>query len=264
MVGKRAQSWKEGNMSRMKKIMVTLVLLGVGLSPTTAPANPDVIETGRLLAVLLDSGRVTIGANQSLINDPAKGDKGFTPEVFEQQLIATFKQRTGIDLADLKNAQVPEMARPMLPQLVEESKKTVASYQATINIQGIKYKGLIPATFGTEAAARFQRWSGIYLKQTAPDHLLRNPKNKADEFEAAAFQKFADPSYPRVGEKILSETVENGKTVRILLPLFFGKACLSCHGGPKGERDISGYPKEGGTEGDLGGAISVKLNLKEH
>jgi len=251
-------------MSRMKKMMVTLVLLGVGLSPTTAPANPDVIETGRLLAVLLDSGRVTIGANQSLINDPAKGDKGFTPEVFEQQLIATFKQRTGIDLADLKNAQVPENARPMLLQLVEESKKTVASYQATINIQGIKYKGLIPATFGTEAAARFQRWSGIYLKQTAPDHLLRNPKNKADEFEAAAFQKFADPSYPRVGEKILSETVEDGKTMRILLPLFLGKACLSCHGRPKGERDISGYPKEGGIEGELGGAISVKLKLKEH
>ncbi len=251
-------------MTRLKKIMVTLALLGVGLSPTTAPANPDVIETGRLLAVLLDSGRVTIGANQSLINDAAKGDKGFTPAVFEQQLIATFKQRTGIDLADLQKAQVPEMARPMLAQLVEESKKTVASYQATINIQGIKYKGLIPATFGTEAAARFQRWSGIYLKQTAPDHLLRNPKNKADEFEAAAFQKFADPSYPRVGEKILSEMVEDGKAVRVLLPLFFGKACLSCHGGPKGERDISGYPKEGGTEGELGGAISVKLNLKEH
>lgn len=245
--------------------MVTiLVLLSVGLSSATAPANPDVIETGRLLAVLLDSGRVTIGINQSLINDPTKGDKGFTPEVFEQQLIATFKQRTGIDLADLKNAQVPEMARPMLAQLVEESKKTVASYQATINIEGIRYKGLIPATFGTEAAARFQRWSGIYLKQTAPDHLLRNPKNKADEFEATAFQKFADPSYPRVGEKILSETVENGKAVRVLLPLFFGKACLSCHGGPKGERDISGYPKEGGIEGELGGAISVKLNLKEH
>ncbi|MGH7205242.1 MAG: c-type heme family protein [Nitrospiraceae bacterium] len=51
--------------------------------------------------------------------------------------------------------------------------------------------------------------------------------------------------------------------MRVLLPLFFGKNCLNCHGGPKGERDISGYPKEGGKEGDLGGAISVKLNLKE-
>lgn len=250
-------------MNRRQTMVATLVLLGVGLSPSIVPANPDVIETGRLLAVLLDSGRVTIGANQSLINDPAKGDKGFTPEVFEQQLIATFKQRTGIDLNDLKNAQVPEMARALLAKLVEESKKTVASYQASINIQGVKYKGLIPATFGTEAAARFQRWSGIYLKQTAPDQLLRNPRNKADEFEAAALQKFAAPSYPRIGEKILSETVENGKAVRVLLPLFFGTACLSCHGGPKGERDISGYPKEGGKEGDLGGAISVKLNLKE-
>jgi len=251
-------------MNKVKTLLTTLVLLSIGLSTATASANPDVIETGRLLAVLLDSGRVTIGANQPLINDPTKGDKGFTPEVFEQQLIARFKERTGIDLADLKNAQVPEMARPMLAKLVEESKKTVASYQATINIPGIKYKGLIPATFGTEAAARFQRWSGIYLKQTAPDQLLRNPKNKADEFEAAAFQKFADPSYPRVGEKILSETVEDGKMVRVLLPLFFGKACLNCHGEPKGERDISGFPKEGGKEGDLGGAISVKLNLKEH
>ena len=250
-------------MNRVRSMVTILVLLWVGLSQATTPANPDVIETGRLLAVLLDSGRVTIGANLPLINDPTKGNKGFTPEVFERQLIASFKQRTGIDLADLKNAQVPEMARPMLAQLVEESKKTVASYQATINIQGVKYKGLIPATFGTEAAARFQRWSGIYLKQTAPDQLLRNPKNKADEFEAAAFRKFADPSYPRVGENILSEIVEDGRAVRVMLPLFFGKACLNCHGEPKGERDISGYPKEGGKEGDLGGAISVKLNLKE-
>ena len=31
-------------------------------------------------------------------------------------------------------------------------------------------------------------------------------------------------------------------------------------GEPKGEKDISGYMKEGAKEGDLGGAISVKLN----
>ena len=37
--------------------------------------------------------------------------------------------------------------------------------------------------------------------------------------------------------------------------------CLRCHGGPKGERDISGYTKEGGKEGELAGAISVKLPL---
>jgi hypothetical protein len=37
---------------------------------------------------------------------------------------------------------------------------------------------------------------------------------------------------------------------------------LSCHGEPKGQPDVSGYKKEGAKEGDLGGAISVKVPLK--
>ena len=65
-----------------------------------------------------------------------------------------------------------------------ESKKTVESYQPVLNMKGLKYKGLIPATFSTEAASRFQKWSGVYLKQTAPEHLLRNTSNKPDSFEA--------------------------------------------------------------------------------
>jgi general secretion pathway protein A len=47
-----------------------------------------------------------------------------------------------------------------------------------------------------------------------------------------------------------------------MLPLYYNKACLDCHGEPKGQRDITGYPREGGKEGELGGAISVKLPLK--
>ena len=68
-----------------------------------------------------------------------------------------------------------------------------------------------------------------------------------------------DPAYSPHGEAIVSETLEDGKSVRVLLPLFYEKACLSCHGQPKGERDITGYPREGGKEGELGGAISVKI-----
>ena len=36
------------------------------------------------------------------------------------------------------------------------------------------------------------------------------------------------------------------------------RACR-CHGSPQGEIDITGYPKEGGKEGDLGGVISITL-----
>ena len=56
--------------------------------------------------------------------------------------------------------------------------------------------------------------------------------------------------------------VEGGKAVRVMLPLYYGKGCLGCHGTPKGETDVSGYKKEGANEGDLGGAISVKLPVK--
>ncbi len=237
---------------------VVCVLI-LGLSGTSA--NQDAVETGRLLAILLDSGRVTVGANQELINDGTKGSKDFTPEVFEQQLLTVFKERTGIDLTDLPHSTAPTMANPLLARLLEESKKTIASYQVVINMQGIKYKGLIPATFGTETAARFQSWSGVYLKQTAPSQIIRNLKNKPDQYETSAFQRFADPNFIRQRDGVISDVVEDGKSLRVMLPLFYRKACLSCHGEPKGERDISGYPREGAKEGDLGGAISVKLPL---
>jgi general secretion pathway protein A len=247
---------------RVGLIAVIAAFIGLGVFPLIALASEDAVETGRLLAILLDSGRVTVGANQSLINDPDKGDKGFTPEVFEKQLTEKFKERAKVDLSNLKNEKVPAQAKQLLPQLVEASKKTVADYQPVINKQGVGFKGFIPATFGTQTAAKFTAKSGIYLKQTTSDAFLRNPKNKADEFEAAVLKKFADPSYPRQGEKIVSETVDGGKSMRIMLPLFYGKGCLGCHGEPKGEKDISGYMKEGAKEGDLGGAISVKLAAK--
>lgn len=248
-------------MSRLLLVCTAMLFLHDGAWAVKASANTDAVETGRLLAILLDSGRVTIGNNQELINNPDKGDKAFTSDVFEKQMSAQFKDRTGIDLGDLPGAKIPEMAKPLLARLVEESKKTVDSYQTVINIKGMRYKGLIPATFGTEAAARFQRWSGVYLKQTAPDQLLRNPRNKADEFEAAIMQKYAVMSASLDSNLVTNEVVDNGKTLRVMVPLFYKKACLACHGEPKGERDITGYPREGGKEGEMGGAISVKIPL---
>ena len=149
----------------------------------------------------------------------------------------------------------------MLARLLEESKKTVQSYQPVINIPGIKYKGLIPATFGTETAKRFQNWSKVYLKQTAPDHLLRNPQNKADSYEAEVMRNFSSKAAD-ASNTIISNAVEEEKSVRVMLPLYYKKNCLICHGGPKGERDVSGYKKEGGKLGELAGAISVKLPLQ--
>ena len=115
---------------RTVALALGLFAMGIGLIPIPALANPDVVETGRLLAILLDAGRATVAANQPLINDAGKGDKGFTPDVFEKQLIEKFKGRSNVDLANLKAAAVPETAKSLLPELVSASKKTVATNQA--------------------------------------------------------------------------------------------------------------------------------------
>ena len=250
------------NSSRTKTVLfaVSLLAIAISLVPMSASANPDLVETGRLLAILLDAGRGTVAAHQLRINDAGKGDKGFTPDVFEKELIENFKGRSGVDLSNMEAAAVPETAKSLLPDLVAASKAIVAVNQAKINQKDLAYKGFTPAHFGTQTAAQFSSKTGIYLKQTTLDGLLRNPQNKADDFEAGLLKRFAEASYPRQGDQARSETVEGGKAVRVLLPLYYGKGCLGCHGGPKGETDVSGYKKEGAKEGDLGGAISVKLS----
>src|SRR5207244_13568622 len=70
-----------------------------------------------------------IWANQSLINDPERGAKGFTPEVFEKQVTEKFKERAQVDLANLKNEKVSEMAQKLLPALLDAEKQVVADYQ---------------------------------------------------------------------------------------------------------------------------------------
>jgi len=222
----------------------------------------EATETARLLAILLDAGRVTIARNQDLINDSSRADKGFSPEVFEKQVIEEFRERTGLSLSGIDNEKVPPMAKPLLSKLLEESKKTIAYQQVVINIPGVRYKGLIPATFGTETAHRFQNWSGVYLKQTAPRSLVRNPNNAPDSYEQDVLDRMTVRSRDTNSNGVISEVVDQGKAVRLLLPLFYGKSCLTCHGEPKGERDISGYPREGAREGDLGGAISVRISLQ--
>jgi len=230
--------------------------------PILAWAGPieEASETGRLLAILLDAGRSSIAKNQDLINDASKADKGYTSQVFQRQVAEDFQRRTGVALTNLEEAKIPEMAKPLLARLMEESKQTIDTYQSVINVSGFAYKGLIPATFGTETATRFQLWSGIYMKQTAPSHLVRNPKNKPDDYESAVFSRLATSNFDQAPDKVFSEVTDDGKYVRVLLPLFYQKACLSCHGEPKGQRDISGYPREGAREGELGGAISVKIS----
>lgn len=64
----------------------------------------------------------------------------------------------------------------------------------------------------------------------------------------------ARPSSPAAGRNIF------GILRQVLLfPEYYGRSCLTCRGSPKGEIDITGFPKAGANEGDLAAIISIAL-----
>lgn len=236
--------------------LLSPLLVGSERADRSSPVD-EAVESAKLLALFFDMGRVVVGEFQATINDPAKGDKGFTPEVFATHVIEKFEQETGLMWAQLAASSTPPQAKRLLPELLDVQKAVIKDRQSLINLMGVGFKGFIPASFGTTVSLRFRRESGAYLKQTAA--IVRNRRNTPDAYEAATLKTFASEDYPH--GKTLAETVDDGRKIRVMVPLYYQDHCLVCHGGPKGELDKTGHVKEGGKLGHLGGAISVRLDV---
>ena len=89
---------------------------------------------------------------------------------------------------------------------------------------------------------------------------MRNRANRPDKWEANIIEnKFKDPGYEK-NKVFVGDAKHKGKPAfRLILPEYYKKACLNCHGEPKGSKDITGGKKEGGKLGELGGAISFVI-----
>ncbi len=216
----------------------------------------EIEKTAQHLATLLNVGRLIVERNQTRINDSRIGDKGFTPEVFEQEVIDEFMRQTTIDLKHL-SSHLPSLAKELLPLLLQSSKEVVADVQFVINQRGIGYKNFIPATFGSQAARKFSNRSHVKIKQTTLNP--RNLKNTPDAYEENVLKRLATQPASHIP---ITEWIDNETTLRAVTPIYYSQDCLACHGSPKGILDISGYPREGAQEGDLAGAISVQIPVK--
>ncbi len=244
--------------------LVVLALLPIGwalLVPTQGllAAADDDTEVAMSLANLLRAARSVISSNQALINNPDIGDKGLTSDKVLADAIVIYKKQTGTDPATID----PASREGKLLQAQMNAIRTVMDeHQSTINAPGVGFKGFIPAVFARLVNENFGATVGdqAKVKVTAPEDLVRNRKARPDAWETEVIDTdFLAPAWPK--GKAFSETVDvDGKSAfRILVPEYYGSSCLSCHGEPKGEVDITGYPKEGGKEGDLGAAISITL-----
>ena len=74
-------------------LLLAPLLMGSGEVDRSTSVK-EAVESAKLLAQFFDLGRVVVGEFQATINDPAKGDKGFTPDVFGQHVTQKFEHET--------------------------------------------------------------------------------------------------------------------------------------------------------------------------
>ena len=242
---------------RLKIVRLCALILPL-LSPQigwTQDMPKDMEQTAQLLTTFLNAGRLVVDRHQSVINDPGKGHKGFTPEVFEQLVCDEFFQQTRIDVRH-PSSSLPSLAKELLAALLVAGKEVVGDAQFVINQRGIGYKNFIPATFGSQAARKFSNRSHVTIKQTTLNP--RNLKNTPDAYEEAVLKRLASQS---ASTDPVVEWVDGGQVLRTMMPIYYSEDCLACHGDPKGILDISGYPREGARAGELAGAISTQIPM---
>lgn len=239
-------------------ILATLLGCMLPFSAAVAEEAADV-ATGTRLAELLRAARSVLSNYQSLINDPAVGDKHLDGERFTAEAIALYLKRTG---NQLMSPDLAERDRKLLQAQIDAMREVVDEEQDDINRPGIGFKGFVPAVFARLMNEKFAEKVGneALVRVTAPEVLVRNRKSLPDDWEARVISEiFSDPQRPKGDFHTEETTVDGRPAFRMLLPEYYTESCLSCHGAPKGEIDVTGYPKEGGKAGDLGGAISIVL-----
>ena len=234
------------------------VASGVSISVAAVPEGLPLIAGD--LAAMLRAGRAVVSANQDRINDPAKGQQGLDGAGFLAQSVAQFTQATGKNPASIDlGSRDGRLLRMEMDAIVE----VIDANQPTFKAPGPTFKGFIPAVFSRLVSESFNRRAGAEaeMKVTAPPSLVRNRKSRPDAWELSAITAhFEQPGWPK-GDAFSAVIEQPGARplFRIAVPEYYVASCLSCHGTPKGATDLTGYPMEGASLGDLGGVISIKL-----
>jgi hypothetical protein len=258
-------TWTAWAASVALAVAVSSVATWLALRPPAANladarnAEVDDSSTARSLTAMLRAGRTVISRHQKLINNPDVGDKGLDGKTVLAEALTIYKETTGEDAAAIdRKSRRGRLIQAQMDAIVE----TMNANQELLNRQGVSFKGFIPATFDRLVNEAFDKraFAEGEVKVTAPPELVRNHEVRPDVWEAEVIRdKLLAVSWPK--GQIYSALTESGgrPAFRTAVPEYYTASCLSCHGGPKGEIDITGYPKEGGKEGELGGVISITL-----
>ncbi len=215
----------------------------------------DNMQISNELTTLYRAARKVISVNQAHINNPDIGDKGLSGDVVIQKTLANYKSASGksLNIDKLTEAQAA---------MVKAVKQVMDENQDLINEKGVGLKGFLPAIFARQVATNFglNMKGKMNIKLTAPKAYVRNRANRPDKWEHNIIETMFKKDGYEKGKPFFEETkVKGNAAFRFILPEYYGESCLSCHGQPKGERDITGGKKEGGVLNELGGSISLTI-----
>jgi hypothetical protein len=250
------------DLSLHKAWVILYVLAATVLMPTSllvaTPVDEDA-ATAQNLAAMLRASWTVISKEQSRINDPALGDKKLSGTVVLEQARKNFQAATGVDPDTIDPTfQSGRLLRNQMDAIVE----VMDANQTTINAKGTGFKGFIPALFARLVNEAFIRRANgeAEVKLTAPADRIRNRKARPDAWEEEMIEtKLLSPDWPRGQPYSAAVEFKGRPAFRVMVPEYYDSSCLTCHGSPKGELDVTGYPKEGAKENELGGIISIVL-----
>jgi hypothetical protein len=254
-----ARSWAKFRLGVYVGIVLGSLLSIGPFAPRVSGSESEDVDIAISLARLLQAGRSVISANQTLINDPNRGDKGLTGDVV---LAAAIEKYTKLAGANPQSIDPTSRKGRLMRAEMASIKEVMDENQSLINEKGSGFKGFIPATFARLVTERLEQKVGVEasIKVTAPPALVRNRKSRPDDWEKSIIEtKFLSPNWPRGQLFWQAEPSQGRQAFRVMVPEYYAASCLSCHGPKKGDMDITGYPKEGAHEGDLGGIISITL-----
>lgn len=163
-----------------------------------------------------------------------------------------------------------EQRQQMESQMLAEARVLEQSVQATwdfidyeqdnINTDAdgsYNFKGLYCSLVGKSVGKLFtlSTDSRYVLRYTRLEP--RNALDEPDAFERAALEKFRDSGASEYYG--FTEGEDGEQEFRYVGAIYLKDTCLSCHGGPAGEVDVTGFVKEGLEAGDIGGAVSIVI-----
>ena len=246
----------------LRTLLNLTLVIGLGFGSPVVQAAADVeadSAIGNKLADMLRASRSVVSASQPLINDAAIGDKSFTGVKLVREAESIYAERVG---SQLMVDDLSARDRRLLDAQRQAIRLVVDSHQDEINRPGVGFKGFIPAVFARLVNEEFVTIAGTEarIRVTAPSALVRNRKARPDPWEKNVIETRLLASDWPAGKSFTEEVEFEGRPAfRMLLPEYYRESCLVCHGAPKGEADITNYPKEGGKVGDLAGAISIVI-----